>query len=200
MPPANFPLASYFGYVYPDIQIMLSQTSEYALRAAAFLAREEGIPHTAQEIAAATQVPAGYLAKVLQQLARAGVVRSQRGVGGGFVLARPPDAVSVLEVLNVVDPIQRIARCPLGLPEHAEVLCALHRKLDDAYAVVEASFRDSSLADLVRTSPRRGAPPAWPPPRDAAPFAARARRRAPARSPKAAPPGAGRKPRRTPWK
>jgi len=143
---------------------MLSQTSEYALRSAAFLAREEGTPRTISEVAAATQAPRGYLAKVLQQLARAGVVRSQRGLGGGFVLGRPAMQISVLEVLSAVDPIRRIVRCPLGLPEHSKALCVLHRKLDDAYATIESSFRDTMVGDLLVAPLSRAAPPPWPPP------------------------------------
>jgi Rrf2 family protein len=141
---------------------MLSQTLEYALRAVAFLAQAGEKARTAREIALATRVPANYLAKVLGQLARAGVVNSQRGLGGGFALARPASELSILEVANAVDPIQRITGCPLNLPEHANTLCALHRRLDEALATVEASFRSSSVADLVRTPARRGAPPAWP--------------------------------------
>jgi Rrf2 family protein len=174
---------------------VLSQTSEYALRALTYLASEPETPRTGQAIARKTQVPPGYLAKVLQQLAKAGLVRSQRGVGGGFVLARPPGETSILAVLNAVDPIRRIDRCPLSLPEHARALCALHRRLDDAFGAVEASFRDSTIGDLVRRPQRRGAPPAWPLP--AAPVARRrptkhARRKTatPVREPR----------RRTPWK
>ena len=148
---------------------MLSQTLEYALRAAASLAGSQGTARTAEEIAAATRVPSGYLAKVLGQLARAGVVRSQRGLGGGFALARPAEEISILEVASAVDPIQRIERCPLGLPEHARGLCALHQRLDEALATVETSFRTSSVADLVASPARRGDPPAWPPKPAAAP-------------------------------
>lgn len=141
---------------------MLSQTTEYALRAAVFLAGDGGGPRTAAAIAEAASVPAGYLAKVLHRLARAGVVSSQRGVGGGFALRRDPEEVSVLEVVQAVDPIRRIRSCPLGLPEHRRALCALHRKLDDAYATIEASFRDTTLAQLATQRPRSADPPAWP--------------------------------------
>ena len=142
---------------------MLSQTTEYALRAAVFLAGNRGRPHPAAAIAEAASVPSGYLAKVLHQLARAGVVSSQRGLGGGFALRRDPQDVSVLEVVQAVDPIGRIRSCPLGLPEHRRALCALHRKLDDAYATIEASLGGTSLAELATQRPRSGAPPAWPP-------------------------------------
>jgi Rrf2 family protein len=156
---------------------MLSQTLEYALRAVAFLAQAGAQARTAQEIAEATRVPANYLAKVLGQLARAGVVSSQRGLGGGFALARPAGDLSILEVAAAVDPIQRITGCPLDLPEHANALCALHSRLDGALASIEASFRSSCVADLVAAPAGRGGPPAWP----SKPSASAARARAPSR-------------------
>ena len=155
---------------------MLSHTLEYALRAVAFLAGTRDRAHTAREIADATSVPSGYLAKVLGQLARAGVIRSQRGLGGGFVLTRPPEEVSILEVARAVDPVKRIERCPLDLPEHARSLCALHQRLDEALATIEGSFRASSVADLVAAPARRGDPPAWPVTRVAAAARKKSRR------------------------
>jgi Rrf2 family protein len=127
----------------------ISQTAEYALRAVVHLASLEGQAQTAQQIAEATQVPAGYLSKVLQSLARGGVVLSRRGLGGGFTLARPPKQLKALEVINAVDPIRRVETCPLGRKEHSRKLCPLHRKLDEAIAKVERAFATSSIADLV---------------------------------------------------
>lgn len=131
---------------------MISSTAEYALRAVIHLATRPGTAETAQQIAAATKVPPGYMSKVLQDLAKAGVVLSQRGPKGGFTLARPPERTSVLDVINAVDPIKRIRTCPLGLPEHGTKLCALHQRLDDAMAYVEQVFADSSMADLLKPS------------------------------------------------
>jgi Rrf2 family protein len=128
---------------------MISQTAEYALRAIVFLASREGAPQVTAEIAEVTRVPAGYLAKVLQNLGRGGLVKSQRGIHGGFVLARDPGSISVLEVINAVDPIKRIHECPLGLEQHGTNLCPLHRKLDDAMALIEKTFGDYSVADLL---------------------------------------------------
>jgi len=130
---------------------MFSQTVEYALRAAVWLAENEGSPQTNHKIAEATQVPAAYLSKLLQSLARAGLVRGARGVGGGFELARPAAAVSVLDVVNAVDPVCRIKTCPLNLSSHRTRLCPLHKKLDDAIATIETSFRSTSLADVLGT-------------------------------------------------
>ena len=69
---------------------MLSQTVEYALRATVYLATQAGKPATTNEVAARTRVPAAYLAKILQGLSKAGLIRSQRGVGGGVTLVPRP--------------------------------------------------------------------------------------------------------------
>ena len=128
---------------------MLSQTTEYALRIVVYLASLDGKPATISQIAAATQTPQGYLAKVLRNLALAELVRSQRGLGGGSVLARPAKSISVLDVVQAVDPIRRITKCPLNIKSHAANLCPLHRRLDDAIAMVEKAFARSSIAELA---------------------------------------------------
>lgn len=128
---------------------MLSKTAEYALRASVFLAERGPARSTTQQIAAVTQIPAGYLAKVLQNLARANLVSGQRGLNGGFSLARPPGDISLLEIVQTVGTLQRITKCPLDLPEHCESLCPLHRRLDDAIAQVEGVFREATLLDLL---------------------------------------------------
>ena len=133
---------------------MFSQTAEYALRAAVWLAENEGHPQTTRQIAAATRVPAAYLSKCLQALGRAGLVHGARGAGGGFELTRGPGKVSVLDVVNAVDAIRRIKTCPLGLSAHSVRLCPLHKKLDDAFAAIEVSFRTTTLADVLGTNPR----------------------------------------------
>jgi len=127
---------------------MISQTAEYALRAIVYLADQDAA-QTTQQIAKVTRVPAGYLSKVMQSLARAGLVHSQRGLHGGFVLARPPEDLTVWEVLEAVDPIQRIRSCPLGLKSHGVNLCPMHRRLDDAMAMVEKAFRNSTVRELL---------------------------------------------------
>jgi Rrf2 family transcriptional regulator, nitric oxide-sensitive transcriptional repressor len=129
---------------------MISKTSEYALRAMVYLAENPTSSSPLQTIAATTQVPPGYLSKVLQQLVRAGLLNSQRGLGGGFSLARPASELSVYEIVQAVDPVSRILACPLSLREHQEELCPLHRRLDDVMELVERSFRLTSLADLLK--------------------------------------------------
>ena len=128
---------------------MLSRTVEYALRAVVHLAQRSPVPQTTQQIAEATVVPPAYLSKVLQVLSRGGIVRSQRGVGGGIALVKSPQQVTILDVFNAVEPLERITSCPVGLEAHGVRLCTLHRRLDDAMAMVENAFRTTTLAEIL---------------------------------------------------
>jgi len=109
---------------------MISQTSEYALRAVIHLASFTGEPQTTQKIAVQTRVSVPYLSKVLQGLARAGIVHSQRGLHGGFELRHDIHTLTVYDVVNAIDPIQRITVCPLALENHKVGLCVLHARVD----------------------------------------------------------------------
>lgn len=129
---------------------MFSKSVEYALRAVTYLAAAAPAGRTTDQIAAATLVDSvSYLAKVLQALRRKGLVKSQRGVGGGMTLAKHPADLTILEVVNAVEPIVRIRTCPLGLKSHGVRLCPLHRRLDDAMATVEAAFGRTTLAEIL---------------------------------------------------
>ena len=128
---------------------MFSQTVEYALRAVVHLASKSPAGQTTEEIAKVTKVPQAYLSKVLQNLVQAGIVRSQRGIGGGMALAMKPCELTILEVVNAVDPIKRIATCPLDLASHGGNLCPLHRRVDNALASVETAFRDTTLQEVL---------------------------------------------------
>jgi DNA-binding IscR family transcriptional regulator len=64
-------------------------------------------------------------------------------------LAKEPAELTILEVVNAVDPIQRIRECPLGLVAHGTHLCPLHRRLDNALKMVEDAFRETTLADVL---------------------------------------------------
>jgi Rrf2 family protein len=131
---------------------MISRTAEYALRAMVHLAATDDPSQTVGQIAAGTRVPAGYLAKVLQSLSRAHLIISQRGLGGGFRLAKPAGETSIYEVIQAVDPMERIHECPLGLEAHGTNLCPLHRRLDDAMALIEEQFRATMIVELVEES------------------------------------------------
>ncbi len=128
---------------------MFSQTTEYALRAMAWLALSPDTLVSTGSLADHTQVPEHYLAKVLQQLAAANLIKGRRGVGGGYMLARPAEDIAVSEVVRIVGSLNRISTCPLGLANHGSNLCPLHRLLDDVAREAFEILDGKSLRDLV---------------------------------------------------
>ena len=132
---------------------MLPKTAEYALRAAVCLGRSSPQTEAADQLAKETKVPRRYLHKVLQDLVRAKLVRSQSGPGGGYALAKAPEKITILDVVNAVAPLERIRRCPLGLRSHTR-LCPLHAELDQVLASAERALSRVTIAQLLRsTSP-----------------------------------------------
>lgn len=128
---------------------MLSQTVEYALRAVIQLAYNQPRLCSTSEIAERTKVPQAYLSKVLQSLVKSGIVHSQRGVGGGMTLLVPAEKLTILDVVNAVDPIKRIHTCPLDINSHGTNLCPLHTRMDQALALVEEAFKHTTLAEIL---------------------------------------------------
>jgi Rrf2 family protein len=133
---------------------MFSQTVEYALRAVVQLAYVAPKACTTAELASVTRVPSAYLAKVLQSLVKAGIVTSQRGVGGGISLGRDASNLTILDIVTAVDPIRRIKTCPLDLATHGTKLCPLHRRMDSALAQVEQAFRSTTLSEVLGDASR----------------------------------------------
>lgn len=128
---------------------MVSQTGRYALRILAYLADRPEQRLQGREIAAQTGIPANYLSKILNQLRKRGLVKSQRGWGGGFVLS--PDAlpVPISEVLELFegrrdgnDCVLEIRRCDSNNP------CALHHYWNRIQGEYQGMLRATAVGDL----------------------------------------------------
>jgi len=133
---------------------MLSKTTEYALRAVTCLASEAACgktPSSAEEVAGITKIPRRYLHRVMQNLATAGLVESRCGSHGGYLLAKPADSITILDVVDAVEPMGRICNCPLNLQSHTS-LCPLHTELDRAYAATEEAFTKVTIANLLNST------------------------------------------------
>ncbi len=129
---------------------VLSQTAEYALRAALFLAarREDG-PVGVEAIAAATDLPASYLSKTLQTLVAAGILKSVRGRSGGFSLAVAPDKLPLMRVVEAFDERADRRHCLLGRHTCSDTApCAAHTRWKGASEAILTFFRTTTLADL----------------------------------------------------
>ncbi len=130
---------------------MLSKSAEYALRVAVWLAQSPDRSASADHLAEVTKIPRRYLHKVVQDLVRAGLVRSQPGPGGGYAFDQSPEKTTILDIVNAVAPLERITQCPLGLPSHTR-LCPLHKELDNAYAATEKALSRVTIAQLLRST------------------------------------------------
>lgn len=130
---------------------MISKTAEYALRAVACMASSPDRPLSADHLAEQTQVPRRYLSRVLQDLCASGMIQSRPGPGGGYELCMQPEKISILDIINTVEPIARIKSCPLGLKTHTK-LCPLHAELDRAYAATEKVFAKVTIRDLLNST------------------------------------------------
>ena len=126
------------------------KTAEYALRAMAHMARlPNGHAARAQELARAADIPTPYLSKILRKLVLGGLLKSKKGHGGGFVLARPPRLIRFLDVLTASTFESNPVACAFGWgdcdPHHP---CPLH----PAWSSLRNSFVDwaasQTLADV----------------------------------------------------
>jgi Rrf2 family protein len=136
---------------------LLSEACEYGLRSIVWLAQHPGEAQKVRQIAEGTKAAPGYLVKVLQLLAKAGILSAQRGSNGGFRLERDPASLTVLEVINAIDPLERVRTCPLKIDSHGASLCPMHQRIDDAIAAIEQSFAQSTIGDLL-SQPSRSRP------------------------------------------
>lgn len=131
---------------------MLTRTGGYALHAALAIAEmgADGRPVRAHEVAEALSLPSNYLAKILQALARSGILESERGRRGGFRLARHPSEVKLIDVVEGFDDLGSERQCLLGRGLCKEQGgCPAHREWRQASAPAFKFFESRTLADLM---------------------------------------------------
>ena len=133
--------------------MLLQHSSELAIRATLFLAQQApGKLSPVHEIAAHFGAPEAYLAKVLQRLASAGLVRSFRGPGKGMELGRAPEAITLAAVVRAAQGSTVSDECVLGLSMCSdENPCALHRDWVPLRTAISDLLEKTTLADLVRS-------------------------------------------------
>lgn len=138
---------AYFGLEYPVY--MLSQTVEYALRAAIHLARQPLEAARVNEVAEAIDAPPNYLAKILGQLARAGILESARGPTGGFRLAARTEDVHLSDIVAAFEKTEE-RRCLLGNGLCGQnPSCTVHTRWAPIAKSMDGFFADTTLADLL---------------------------------------------------
>ncbi len=125
--------------------MILSRSSEYAIRAFLYLAKQEpGRLVMARQIADDAGLPGHFLAKLLQQLARKGLVRSNKGPSGGFALAGDPREINILSIVEAVEGVDPAPFGVLPLRPTSDGWNALHSRIVDY-------LEQTSLADISKS-------------------------------------------------
>ncbi|MDH3494350.1 MAG: Rrf2 family transcriptional regulator [Acidobacteriota bacterium] len=108
--------------------MVFSKTTAYGIRALAYLANQsESQLCGLQEIAEKEQIPSAYLGKILGELRKHQLLRSVKGIHGGYELARPAEVITLWNICEVLDPVVEYDECILGLDSCNETnACALH--------------------------------------------------------------------------
>lgn len=134
----------------------LTTFSDYTLRVLMFLALSRERLATIPEIAAAYEISENHLMKVVHQLARAGVIESVRGKGGGIRLARPPEEIRLGQIVRASEGNAPIVECLSDEPASCRIApaCRLAAVLSRAFETLYATLDEYTLADLVRTPNR----------------------------------------------
>ncbi|PKM76910.1 MAG: Rrf2 family transcriptional regulator [Firmicutes bacterium HGW-Firmicutes-15] len=130
----------------------INQASDYGFRAVLYLAQAGTKVVEAQTIAQNEVVPMRYLLKIMPSLIKAGIVRSQRGVGGGYALARDPRDITLLDVIEAIEGPIRLNRCLLdegycskqGPPD-----CKIHQALADIQQKLDSDLSSYNFADFL---------------------------------------------------
>jgi Rrf2 family iron-sulfur cluster assembly transcriptional regulator len=137
--------------------MVFTRTSEYALRAMTFLAMQPPGKRTgAREISLAESIPIPFLWKILQNLARRRLIRSFKGMRGGYELARPSDRITLHEVVFATDGMDFSNQCVLGLPHCGEEnSCPLHDTWKRIRGDMTAMLERNTLADLAGVAKKR---------------------------------------------
>ena len=130
----------------------LTRAAEYAVRCMVYLAKKgQGQLASRQEVAAHAEIPAHFLAKIAQDLAKAELIEIRQGAKGGFILLKAPQTVSLLEIVETIigeiylnDCIARPSNCKVSYS------CAVHRVWLEARDQLRNSLRKAKLDMLVR--------------------------------------------------
>lgn len=131
--------------------MIFSSATEYAIRGLSELAgRNTSGPVMLDDLVAGTGLPRDFVAKIFQKLVRAGILRSSKGRGGGFALARPQHAVTLMDIVEAVEGPQLLDRCVVGLERcNDHMPCAQHDLYKPIRQRLNDYLRTTTLADMA---------------------------------------------------
>lgn len=135
--------------------IKLSKLADYGIVIMTHLARPGGVQASAQEIAQATRIPAPMAQKILKALAKDGLLRSQRGVKGGYELARPAVSITVAQIIESLDGPIAVTDCVDAAPGDCviEALCPARTNWERINSAIREALDEVTLAEMAKAIP-----------------------------------------------
>jgi len=132
--------------------VVITRATEYAVRAVIFLAQQpKDSIVLKKDICRTQEVTPAFLTKIFQPLIKAGIVNSQRGVGGGFLLAKDPSEVNMLDILEAEEGKLKLNHCLIDTDFcQRDAYCSAHEVWYDAQREMAEVLKRYSIADLVR--------------------------------------------------
>lgn len=131
--------------------MIISRTSQYAIQALIYIAtQDQNQPVLNREIASKLSVPAPYLAKILQNLCRGGLLNSYRGRLGGFTLSADSSQIDLMSILHVTEGVQFTEGCVLGLKRCSdETACPMHNQWKPIKQTIIELLHEQTLNKLA---------------------------------------------------
>jgi Rrf2 family protein len=134
--------------------MQLTRAGEYAIKSLLYLAAQSADTRImASEVATAQQIPVNFVRKILESLAKTGLVKSFRGAGGGFTLGRAPEQISLRHIIEAVEGPLALNQCLLPAPCESAPECPMCHVWQEAQQAVESVLDRYTLADVVAKRP-----------------------------------------------
>lgn len=132
--------------------MLVTRKMDYGLRILLVLGCRPTERLTSEALAEAIEVPRQFTLKIAQTLTRAGLIKAQRGVGGGIQLARSPSSISLFDIYRIADTHRAINECLINADACTRSrFCATHQELRTIQDRVNSDLKKITLAQLIRS-------------------------------------------------
>lgn len=133
--------------------MILSKTSEYAIRILSYMASTEGELFSAKSILDKLQIPQKYMRRIMTDLSKKGFIQSVQGRDGGYRFLKSPSEIFVSDIIDAVDGMEKFVGCILGFEEcSCENPCALHHSYIETKGKLHQTFSHTNLENIKNSS------------------------------------------------
>jgi Rrf2 family protein len=129
---------------------IITRDTDYAIRACVYMAKNRERIVSAQELVRQLGIPHAFIRGLLQTLSKEDILKSLKGKGGGFQLARKPEKLRIVDIMQAVHRDNSFVDCRLGKKECHNYKCSLRKKLKAIEAKVLAELATVTISQMIR--------------------------------------------------